>query len=346
VRTETQPAADAYLITSNDVVLQAYLQTYPFLTGPDEELNGRGLALLRAGPSLRRPTLDVSVNLLEQNDFPPSSDAEARVRKLCAAAALRKCDALLDDYHWKLAVADAKPDKVLSFGCGDGHELIMLRAMFPMARIEALDWTAKVSATLLSAADVSFRKADLIGTLDEPERYDLIFSNHTVEHFYEPDRLLRKLRARLSANGVLVCSMPLDGCPDDTFRRSLALWAATPSAVGHLDAAWIDPGHPWKANASDVAETLKTAGFSSVQIFQRAFNVPRGKRLDEHALHRFRRRMALLHALTIKPVCALCGPFASNRRIRRAIFGAMARLPWGNAKLKNAQSREIVFVAR
>lgn len=330
---------------SNNAVLQAYLQTYPFLTGPDEELNGRGLALLRAGPSVRRPALDATVNLLEPNDFPPSSCAMESVRKLCAAAALRKCDALLDDYHWKIAVADAKPDKVLSFGCGDGHELIVLRAMFPMAKIEALDWTAKVSARLLSAANVSFRKADLIGTLDEPERYDLIFSNHSVEHFYDPDTLLRKLRARLSSNGVLVCSMPLDGSADDIFRRSLARWAATPSTVGHLDATWIDPGHPWKANAPDVVDTLKRAGFSSVQIFQREFNIPRGQRLDERALHRFRRRMGLLHALTIKPFCALCGSFARERWVRRVVVGAAARLPCGSGKLKNAQSPEITFVA-
>ena len=346
LRTEAQSAADAYLICTNDLALQAYLQTYPNLTGPDEALNRQGLALLRAGPAIRRPKANVQVNLLDREDFSATETAKRIVLDLCMAAQIDEPDALIDDFHWKIAVAQALPDRILSFGCGEGDELLMLRTLFPTAQIKAIDWSAKVSSKLLAATQVSFQKLNLITALSSEERYDLIFSNHTLEHFYDPDEILGKLRAMLTPGGALVCAMPLDGSPDDVFRGPLSRWAAAPARIRPLDAPWLDAGHPWKANAADVYDTLKRAGFGDVQIYQRASNIPRGRRFNEQELRRYRRRFGRLYDLTLRPFNAAMGSLGDVLLIRRAVLGLEAKLPWGGAQVKNSQTREIAFVAR
>ena len=346
MRVETLPRGPAYRITTSDRRLQAHLQAHPFLAGPNEEMNLAGLALLRRGPIAREPKHPAEVFTLESGDLPPPAKTLSAARRLCGLFGNTDPDALIDDFYWKVACADVMPRKVLAFGCGSGDELVLLRAAFPAAEIHAVDWGSGPSLERLRAADVAFRQGHLDDLLGSGDGFDLIFSNHTVEHLYDPAAALARLGDALAKHGVLVSSLPLDGSPDDAFSGALAGWARNPSTASHLEMGWLDPGHPWKSNAADLVETLNEAGFPQVRLYQRADSLVRGKPFDEAGLRAFRRRYGILNRVTVKPLHAVAKPLAGMRPARRVLVGAETRVPWGDNRFKNAQSREIAFVAR
>jgi len=348
---ERHEPSPAYLLRTDDQALQVYLQTYPFLTGPNERDNLKGVELVHAGLIRRSPADSVAVHMLGDGDgtIPPDIEASARTIGVRANLSRRRIDTLLAEFGWKLAVAGINPTSILSFGAVGGDELVALRAFFPVAIIDAIDWSDCVKPGILASANIKFAKRNLVEALSECRQYDLIFSNHTLEHFSDPDAVVAGLRRWLRHGGVLVSGLPLDGTFDDHYCAKLALWAADSARVDMFDMGWLDPGHAWKTNAADVADTLRRGGFSDIQLFQRSWHLTRGLPYDKVALRRYRSRLGLLNSawnFATKGAIRLFSPAQPSYLLRKVFFALQHRCFWSDNRFKNAQAPEIVFVAR
>ena len=167
------------------------------------------------------------------------------------------CDKRLRNRAWKLCLARSDANSVLALGCGEGDEIAALRARAPRSRILGLDWVDKCLPGLLDAAKADFIHGDFNDRLGEhKETFDLVFSNHVIEHSFDPDELLRSIRASLIPGGQLVSAIPLDGeAENPIFRQALSL-AREPDRIQRSDMFLMLGGHPYKTNASEFAETL------------------------------------------------------------------------------------------
>jgi SAM-dependent methyltransferase len=340
MRADLVEPCDAYLFPPGGPDLEKFMQSNSLLTGPDEGRNRAVVELANRGPIVRTPVASTRVDLLEKADelfdFYPTLEA------LCTKAG-RPVDVVRDNFGWKLGLAEQlMPARVLSIGCGNGDELIALRAAFPAAEIDAIDWEEGPSSQLLELVGARYRQGHILA--DRDERYDLIFSSHVLEHLYDPDRALAMFREWLRLGGHLVSALPMDGEADHMMRPRLEEWARAPGSVRGLDAGWLDVGHPWKTNPSDLSETLSRAGFESVSLYQRAHALSRDRAMDAGELDRVRSTGRRLNNL-LRVLKTLAGPFDRARVVRKLALAVDMRLWFGDNRLKNLTAREVTFVA-
>ena len=71
--------------------------------------------------------------------------------------------------------------------------------------------------------------------------FDLIFSNHVVEHFYEPDDALATMAGVLNEGGMFSSALPWDAYPMGDLLRAIA---ENPTRTHGLDINWLDLRHP------------------------------------------------------------------------------------------------------
>jgi 2-polyprenyl-3-methyl-5-hydroxy-6-metoxy-1,4-benzoquinol methylase len=96
-------------------------------------------------------------------------------------------------------------DAVLEFGCGGGQLLPLLKGR--VARIEAVEVN---DGARERAAAFGVRLFASLGDVPREPTYDLILSNHVLEHVPDVGEVLRQLRARLKPGGRLVVKLPID----------------------------------------------------------------------------------------------------------------------------------------
>jgi trans-aconitate 2-methyltransferase len=101
-----------------------------------------------------------------------------------------------------------QPRRVADLGCGPGNSTALLRARWPDAEIDAIDFAPQMLADARkSGVDARFIQADIAGwTPDEP--YDVIYSNAALQWLGDHERLLPRLVSFVRPGGVLAVQVP------------------------------------------------------------------------------------------------------------------------------------------
>ena len=335
-----------------DPALQAYLQRYPFSTGPDAERNAQGIRALREGLFPRPMATPVSTTLLAPEDTHLAADEFARLQQLFQRVRLSAKARLkhTDDFEWEANQVPRTARNVLVIGCGDGIELLFLRSILPEAKITGIDYHDSLLPGIAEATGVSLLVGDMHAHLRSLARsYDLVFSNHTMEHLYNPDQTLATLRALLVPGGHIVSTLPMMAAEGTPFLARVRSFVASPEKKIHpLDLVFFDLGHPWKTNPSDIAATLARAGYSQIEVFQRREHLCRATVGPEAAIRQRRAIYRLLHAAFLdipRTILKVLVPSGNAIPIGRLYFAVERRLPFGTNRFMNGLSEEALFRA-
>ena len=335
-----------------DPRLQEYIQRYPFLTGPNEDTNLRAFGELRKGIRTTTSQGEFAIETYPHADLGLSkeqNDIACGILKSVGLdeAAVQEAE---HDFAWRSKLIPENCTSVLCLGSGSGEELAFLRARAPHARIVVMDYVKKVWPGLLEALQAEFIQCDLVAELQtQPNQYDAVFSNHTLEHQFDPDKVLRLIHQRLVTGGVLVSGMPMDAA------QSIPLWSlveercSAPSKLHLIDMGLLDPGHPWKTNAADLHNTLQMSGYSKIRLLQRSDVPYRTPKTQASANSNFYKPvLQFLHVgaldavrLGIRAMFKTTVPLV----VRRTLVALERRVPFGANRLKNRYAPDIVFSA-
>ena len=300
----------AFLIRLPDPKHQAYVQKNPFLNGPDRALNRDLRAAWHASLETRAlPRVPFTHELIDVPlDAILADDDRAAVTKACALVGLDDAETrrIVNVWGWKVARAPRTARRILSIGCGMGHELLVLRALFPDAELHGVDYDVVVPSEWRKTLDLGDLRSQHIEEYLSEHRstFDLVFSNHSLEHLSSPDQTLRLVREALAPGGSCVSALPLEADESNPFLRELlAIAEMRNEADRHLDFELINPGHAWKTNREDVAATFHASGFRDIRMFTRA-KYPSYLQPPTH-VSRLRRMLVvgrLLERLTLRPL--------------------------------------------
>jgi 2-polyprenyl-3-methyl-5-hydroxy-6-metoxy-1,4-benzoquinol methylase len=336
--------APAVLLAVPDLEVQRYLQAYPLLNGTSREVNESILASIEKLVTVRRPHEACDVERLAPEEYRLTPDNERRVLALLgeigySANAIAEA---MDLLAWKFH--DLPPDarNILDIGGGGGDEVVFLRAIAPQAKIVAIDWR-DAHPKVKKLTGVEFRSGDFRQYLEQTsEQFDIIFSNHVLEHTYDPDAVLTLLRRHLAPGAKMFGALPLDGAIASLWPRLAA------NHLSVVDLGGIDFGHPWKTTPSDLRETLLGAGFTSVRLVQRQQRVNRTSPGEESELQALENYGRHLDRFTFAPlrwmVRTLFGRLPPHPVVK-IMYALESRAWFGPAQLKNSVAPEILAVA-
>lgn len=132
---------------------------------------------------------------------------------------------------WKFEPYIKKTDTVLDFGCGGGYLLENLKC-YKKYGIEINPY---------AAAEARRRNITVFNQLrDLPKstKFDVILSNHTLEHLENPALTLTEMKKYLKKRGKLICIVPIDnwkkGRKYDRRDINEHLYTWTPLLFGNL----------------------------------------------------------------------------------------------------------------
>jgi SAM-dependent methyltransferase len=353
----SERTAPGIQIRITDPELQAYLQRYPFATGPDETINRYVASIIAENIFFREAGTPAETRLLSPDETRLPTPEQGRVQELFAKVGMSAADQRvhINDFEWEANLVPRDAKNVLVIGCGDGIELLFLRAVLPEAQITAIDYHDSLLPGILDAAEVTL----LVGDMHVHLRtllpvYDLIFSNHTLEHLYDPDLTLAVLASLLKSGGHMLSVLPMNGQTGSPYlERVHRLVEQRSSTVARripmLDFVYLDFGHPWKTNPADISATLLRAGFEDIDIFQRRDHLCRPTEASRAELKRKRKFAVFLNTAIFGPihfVAKTLFPGGAPLRLRSLIFAIERRLPFGANRSSNAFTEEALFVCR
>ena len=101
------------------------------------------------------------------------------------------------------------PERIIDIGCGPGNSTRVLYQQWPGAQITGAD----SSPAMIEAAGKYLPKLDWLlmdaGKDEFEEKFDIIFSNATIQWIPDHARLLRKFHNALKEEGVIAIQVPL-----------------------------------------------------------------------------------------------------------------------------------------
>lgn len=155
--------------------------------------------------------------------------------------------------------------KVLEFGYGDGTLLLAAKLFKNLEHICGIDIKESEAAQFFDAAwhsDLSVEE----NSIDEAYHgfFDCIFSSNTMEHVYDPWRVLSKLRRYMTPDGLLIVETPNIQCWESLYRIAVGEFPYTSGA--HFDSTHIR----WYTVHS-FAEMLDFIGFEPQDIYPLTF---------------------------------------------------------------------------
>ena len=102
----------------------------------------------------------------------------------------------------------SEPRRVADLGCGPGNSTALLRARWPDAEIDAIDFAPEMLADARkSGVDARFIEAD-IARWTPDETYDVIYSNAALQWLADHETLLARLLSFVRPGGVLAVQVP------------------------------------------------------------------------------------------------------------------------------------------
>jgi SAM-dependent methyltransferase len=342
----------AMLLRVSDRALHAWIQQYPLFTGPDEDLNSACFRACVDGLELRDPGAVRSLEALEPFLLDSSDEIGDRAIAILKSIGVSHADAKrrLLTRAWKMCLVPQEASSALALGCGEGDEIAALRARLPRARIQGLDWVEKTLPGLLNATRAQFAHGDFNCLLAErKDSFDLVFSNHVLEHSFDPDGLLRAIHASLKPGGLMVSALPLDGESGNLVYRELLERVRRHHPLGRSDAMFLAAGHPYTTNVSELTRTMLDAGFNSVRVMYRPW---RPTLFDDFDVADLRRR-SLAHMKRYRVshgvAHSILGASLGDRTplaIWRALAAIDSRSPFGLLRMLTHLSLEAVCVAK
>ncbi len=100
------------------------------------------------------------------------------------------------------------PSRVIDLGCGPGNSTAALAARWPHAHLEGLDSSPEMlMQARKSGLQTEWIHAD-IATWSASEKYDVIFSNATLQWLGDHHRLLMRLMSFIEPGGTLAFQVP------------------------------------------------------------------------------------------------------------------------------------------
>lgn len=341
------PPEPAVLVKLPDDASRIYAQKYPFLSGPKASLNRSVIEEVPRAIIIRRPTRSCRVERRNSDEARLASQIEMRARSLFRAIGLVEQDVeeVVARLAWKFRDVRPETRTILDIGCGNGMELVFLRAAAPDARILALDWSDGLLPKLKEIIGIEFKQLIIFEYLaSRTEKFELVFSNHVLEHMYDPDETLRLLRGCIAPGGQMIMAVPLDGQGEFSAERLKSIT----SLLDPIDLGHFDLGHPWKITASDLHESLIAAGFHNVRMIQRAERLNVASLGEEEQLAILRTRGRRLNRAVVGPIKFAIRSVFGRRPPQPVmkLFYAIERRAWfGGNNLKNLTSPEILAVA-
>ena len=102
----------------------------------------------------------------------------------------------------------AAPRRVADLGCGPGNSTALLRARWPEAEIDAIDFASEMLADACkSGVDARFIEADIAAWTPD-ETYDVIYSNAALQWLADHEALMPRLLSFVRPGGVLAVQVP------------------------------------------------------------------------------------------------------------------------------------------
>ncbi|HXB63099.1 MAG TPA: class I SAM-dependent methyltransferase [Acidobacteriaceae bacterium] len=339
----------AFQISILDHQLQAYLQKHPFADGPDPAVNAAARKAIAAGLHARPAAPELTPRLLSPAETQLSAAEQDALYRLFTQLHLGTHPQRIyrNDFAWEANLVPRAAKNVLVIGCGDGVELLFLRAVLPQAAITAIDYGNTLLPGLQQAVGLRFLQGDMNSHLQSLAReYDLVFSNHTLEHLYTPDDMLALLASLLVPGGSLVSILPMVGKTGVPFLNRIQA-AASGAPLHPLDMILLDPGHPWKTNPGDLKQTMERAGFRGVELYQRQNHLSRGLNVSTPVFKLSRDFHVLSNNLLITPVrglLKLCFRRVVPSRLPKLLFAFDRRLFCSTNKLMNLFAEEVLVI--
>lgn len=102
-----------------------------------------------------------------------------------------------------------KPERILDLGCGPGNSTGELRKRWPEAEIIGLDSSEEMLEKARSSyPDIEWVQADGGEDLSFLEKFDIVFSNATIQWIPGHKRLLNNLVELINEDGILAVQVP------------------------------------------------------------------------------------------------------------------------------------------
>jgi SAM-dependent methyltransferase len=342
---------DAFQLIVRDPATRAYLQRHPFLMGPDPAMNASCREVILKGLSSRnREKTPTVITRLPPGETQLTEEQMYRLHQIMDNAKIPPAmrAGMIDDYAWEANLVPRYSRDVLVLGCADGPELMFLRAVLPNATITAVDYEDSIPQATQEAVGVRFFHGDMNAILANfGQEFDLISSNHTLEHLYTPNEILALLATLLRKGGALISTLPMDGMEGSPFLKKIKKVVST-KTVHPLDVVYLDAGHPWKTNPADLVATMQETGFQHPFLYQRQRHLSRAIPFGEVG---FRAKLAIgrtLHAVFFacpRSLMKIIFRRSAPRIINRCLLGAERRVWFGSNLLKNIFTQEIVVLA-
>jgi 2-polyprenyl-3-methyl-5-hydroxy-6-metoxy-1,4-benzoquinol methylase len=150
--------------------------------------------------------------------------------------------------------------RVLDIGAGEGHFLETVRRMRPDLELVAADLTRSMIYEGLKETPFIAFDIDAGGGFPEPLGFDMVVSQHVLEHLTHPAALFQASSQALKAGGVLYIE-----CPDVRW----SLMPHLPLITGHRGGFnfWDDPTHRRPFSRPSLRRLGESAGFENIQTF-------------------------------------------------------------------------------